>query len=157
MEYSQQRFVLDVSNIAACNSSKRKVEGSQRQDRIMSISTDYETASSLGRDRSQSSLPTLESNTFENLFLKSKRSPHDHNIIVSGHRGGNINAYPENTMKAFDNAIKSGFKCIELDVSKYTAHLQNSNILILLNTGLVNEGLKTRRFARRRQWRATKM
>lgn len=57
-------------------------------------------------------------NTFDNCFRqKTKGDVMDHGILISGHRGGQSDKEPENTMHAFKAAIKSGLRSIEYDVS----------------------------------------
>lgn len=41
----------------------------------------------------------------------------NHDILISGHRGGQGEKEPENTMHAFKAAINSGLRSIEYDVS----------------------------------------
>lgn len=36
--------------------------------------------------------------------------------MISGHRGGQGNKHPENTMSAFEDAAAQGLKSIELDI-----------------------------------------
>jgi glycerophosphoryl diester phosphodiesterase len=51
------------------------------------------------------------------LFKKDRKTKNEHGIIICGHRGGSNKSEPENTIRAFEYAIKNGTKIIEFDVS----------------------------------------
>lgn len=61
---------------------------------------------------------TTENNSFNNLF-GGQRTKENYNIVISGHRGGRKLTQPENTLRAFKEAIEIGLKAIELDVSQF--------------------------------------
>jgi len=58
----------------------------------------------------------LMMNTYDNLFKSKEKDSKSHGIVISGHRGGQDFKEPENTMHAFEKAVKQRLKSIELDV-----------------------------------------
>jgi len=46
-------------------------------------------------------------NTYNALF-NTKKSKDKHGIVIAGHRGGRNTRQPENTMRAFEEAVEIG-------------------------------------------------
>ena len=85
-----------------------KQEASSNAD-IISVNTKSEKEDEIIKESKIENLTSIFNhlNTFESLFSHNEQQNNlHHGIVISGHRGGYLANQPENTLKAFSNAIE---------------------------------------------------